>query len=132
MYSLEDVFIQGENDRATYGSSYAGKRCLLKLGIMLNKFPNSIEILNTSRGGDHYKELTEEEYKFFFENGWEKGVLLTSMGNYLRKLNMIEDRIQEEINTRKNDKHIQGLKVSREKILQKYSLRKQQIINLHE
>jgi len=99
---------------------------------MLNKFPNSIEILNTSRGGDHYKELTEEEYKFFFENGWEKGVLLTSMGNYLRKLNMIEDRIQEEINTRKNDKHIQGLKVSREKILQKYSLRKQQIINLHE
>lgn len=99
---------------------------------MLNKFQNSIQILNTSRGGDYYKELTEEEYNIFLLNGWEKGVLLISMGNYLRKLKMIENRIKIEINTRKNDKYIRGLKTSRDKILNLYSIRKQQIKSINE
>ena len=40
---------------------------------------------------------------------------------------MIEDRIRNEVNTRKNDKHIKKLKSSRENLLINYSKRKQQL-----
>ena len=41
---------------------------------------------------------------------------------------MIENRIQDEMNTRKNDKYIKSLKISREKTLKKYSA-KQKLLN---
>tara|TARA_R110002020_G_scaffold73207_10_gene187740 strand:+ start:833 stop:1231 length:399 start_codon:yes stop_codon:yes gene_type:complete len=132
VYSLEDLYNQAVQDSSSYKFSHSGKEGIIKLGFMLNKFPNNIQILNTSRGGDYYKELTQEEYSIFRLNGWEKGVLLISMGNYLRKLEMIEDRIKIEINTRKNDKYIKGLKTSRDKILNLYSIRKQQIKSINE
>ena len=40
---------------------------------------------------------------------------------------MIEFRIRNEVNTRKNDKHIQKLKSSRDNLLIKYSKRKLQL-----
>ena len=49
------------------------------------------------------------------------------MMNCKRKLNLIEERIRAEVNTRKNDKHIQKLKTTRENLLLKYSKRKQQL-----
>jgi hypothetical protein len=130
--SKEDLYLQAMQDLSAHRFLHSGKQCIVKLGFMLNKFQNDIEILNTNRGGDYYKELTKEEYDIFFQNGWELGVLLNSMGNCLRKLDMIEDRIKNEINTRKNDKYIQGLKTSREKALHIYSKRKQQIEIINE
>lgn len=132
VYSLEDLYNQAMHDLGSHKFSHSGKMGIIKLGFMLNKYPSRMEILNTSRGGDYYKELTHEEYDTFYLNGWEKGVLLISMGNCLRKLNMIEDRIKIEINTRKNDKYIRGLKTSRDKILNLYSIRKQQIKSINE
>ena len=44
---------------------------------------------------------------------------------------MIEGRIQNELNTRKNDKHIQSLKASREKVLRKYAERKKLLSQLN-
>jgi hypothetical protein len=69
--------------------------------------------------------------KIFNQHGWKKGVLLFSMQTYKRKLSMIEVRIQQEMNSRKNDKFIKGLKVQREKILNKYSNRQQQLNKLN-
>jgi|TARA_R110000765_G_scaffold112054_1_gene204026 hypothetical protein len=132
VYSLEEIYRQANEDSGSYRFSRRGKKVIIKLGFILNKYPSSIEILNTARGGDYYKELTKEEHTILSLNGWKLGILLVSMGNYLRKLNMIEERIKNEINTRKNDKHIQGLKTSREKILHLYSIRKQQIKNINE
>jgi len=132
VYSLEEIYHQANKDLGSHQFSHSGKTGIIKLGFILNKYRSSIEILNTARGGDYYKELTQEEYDIFTLNGWKLGVLLISMGNYLRKLSMIEDRIKNEINTRKNDKYIQGLKGSREKILHLYSIRKQQIKSINE
>ena len=52
------------------------------------------------------------------------------MMNCKRKLDLIEERIKREVNTRKNDKHIQRLKTSRENLLIKYSKRKKQLKQL--
>ena len=49
------------------------------------------------------------------------------MLNCKRKLNLIEQRIKKEVNTRKNDKHIQKLKATRENLLVKYSKRNKQL-----
>ena len=49
------------------------------------------------------------------------------MLNCKRKLNLIEQRIKKEVNTRKNDKHIQKLKTTRENLLIKYSKRNKQL-----
>ena len=45
------------------------------------------------------------------------------MMNYKRKLDLIEEKIKMEVNTRKNNKHIKKLKSSRENLLIKYSKR---------
>lgn len=53
--------------------------------------------------------------------GWRKGSILNNLENCKRKLEMIEERVKTEINTRKNDKYIQHLKNRRESILNKYT-----------
>ncbi len=131
MYTLEEIYQQAMEDQGAYHPKHSGKQGILKIGILLNKYSDRIEILNTTRGGDYFMELTPKEYSFFYENGWKKGVILTSMHNYERKLKMIEGRIQNELNTRKNDKHIQSLKASREKILRKYAERKKLLSQLN-
>ena len=99
----------------------------MSTGAKIQKFSDKIEILNMGRGGDYFMELNEEEYNFFSENGWSIGVEQLMLNNYMFKLGLIENRIKTEVNTRKNDKNIQNLKNRREKILQKYTERKQKL-----
>jgi len=44
-----------------------------------------------------------------------------NINNCLHKLQLIEDKMRLEVNTRKNDKFIKNLKTKREYILQRYS-----------
>ena len=44
-----------------------------------------------------------------------------NINNCLRKLQLIEDKMRLEVNTRKNDKFIKNLKTKREYILLRYS-----------
>ena len=39
--------------------------CILGMGVKIQKFENYIQILNTAKGGDYFKELNESEYQFF-------------------------------------------------------------------
>ncbi|HAI18202.1 MAG TPA: hypothetical protein DCM10_09365 [Xanthomarina gelatinilytica] len=57
----------------------------------------------------------------FLIDGWKVGCIKLSLSNCKHKLDMIEKKIQNEVNTRKNDKHIQNLKTRRENILLKYT-----------
>jgi len=93
-------------------------------GAKIQKFPDKIEILNMVKGGDYFKECSEEEYEVFFQYGWSIGADNVMLNNYNFKLTLIQEKIKQEVNTRKNDKHIQNLKNRREKILQKYTERK--------
>ena len=124
MYSIEEVYQQALEDSEGYHSLNKG---VINYGVKIQQFPSKTEILNCGRSGDYYQECNTEEYKLFFIHGWEKGGLRLSMMNCKRKLDMIEDNIRNEVNTRKNDKHIQKLKITRENLLIKYSKRKQQL-----
>jgi hypothetical protein len=90
-------------------------------GVKIQQFDDVIQILNMGKGGDYFKECNPDEYAFFYESGWRKGCAKVSMSNCLHKLSIIENRIKTELNTRKNDKHIQNLKSRREALLNKYT-----------
>ena len=62
--------------------------------------------------------------EIFYKYGWSIGADNIMLNNYNFKLKLIQEKIKQEVNTRKNDKHIQNLKNRREKILQKYTERK--------
>ena len=127
MYSIEEIYHQAEQDINSIKVSKTNGNSILNYGVKIQKFPTKTEILNCSRSGDYFKECNNEEYDLFFKYGWREGGIRLSMMNCKRKLNLIEERIRAEVNTRKNDKHIQKLKTTRENLLLKYSKRKQQL-----
>jgi hypothetical protein len=124
MYNIEDIFIQAQEDQHAISIPKTNGQSYMNNGVQIQKFPSKTEILNCSKSGDYYQECTEQEYEVFFMYGWKEGGIRLSMLNCKRKLDLIEDRIRTEVNTRKNDKHIQKLKVSRENLLIKYANRK--------
>ena len=79
------------------------------------------------KGGDYFKECDADEYYHFHLHGWKIGSIMISVDNCLYKLSVIESRIKTELNTRKNDKHIQNLKNRRENLLIKYTKLKNQL-----
>ena len=78
-----------------------------------------MNIFNTTKGV-FYQEITSEEYETFLEYGWVIGIHKMSLRNKKRKLNLIENKMRSEVNSRKNDKHIKSLKKYRKEILKEY------------
>ena len=95
--------------------------------MILHKYKEHITILNTTKNVGYYADATPDELEYLFTYGWKKGVLMIALDNYKRKLDIIEFKIKNEMNTRKNDKFIRGLKNSRDKLLLKYTKRKSEL-----
>ena len=127
MYSLFNLFDQAKQAHKSIHMKTEKVESVINNGAKIQKFPDRIEILNMGKGGDYFSECNEKEYNFFTKNGWSAGTEYLLISNYEFKLQLIQDRIKEEINTRKNDKHIQNLKNRREKILNKYTKRKRKL-----
>ena len=127
MYNVEDIYIQAFNDSNSLKIEKPNVNSVLNYGVKIQKFNSKTEILNCSRSWDYFQECNEEEYNLFFKYGWREGSLRLSLMNYKRKLEVVEENIKKEVNTRKNDKHIQKLKTTRENLLLKYSNRNKQL-----
>jgi hypothetical protein len=124
MYSVEEVYEQAQKD---YKAIKPNEHSVINNGVKIQQFPSKTEILNCGRSGDFFQECNKEEYKIFFKYGWREGGIRLSMLNCKRKLDIVEQKIKMEVNTRKNDKHIQKLKNTRESLLLKYSNRNKQL-----
>ncbi len=122
-YSLEDIWVQALED--TYAISLDGKgyqsRMVYGLKIVKDDETNQIELINATRGGDYYREINAEELEVFLEKGWRYGVYVLSLSNYRLKLDIIEQKIHKEMNSRKSKKQIDILKGSRKRVMNKYS-----------
>ena len=127
MNSIEDIYNQAINHRGSLKIPMKSGYSVINYGVKIQKFLSKTEILNCGRNGDYFQECSNDEYELFFIHGWIKGGLRLSMMNYKRKLDLIETKIRNESNTRKNDKHIKKLKTNRENILIKYSKRQKQL-----
>ena len=127
-YSLEEIYEQAMNDNSSMHTTMSRGNAIINMGVKLQKFSSNI---NCSKGGDYFKELSSAEYEIFYNEGWKIGCIKTAMNNCLYKLDLIESRMKIEVNTRKNDKHIQNLKSRRENILHKYSKHNNKLLNLN-
>ena len=124
MYSKEDLFNQALEDMRAVRTPMHEGYGVINNGVKIQKFPSKIELINLSKGGSYYVECTEEEYNLFYKYGWKEGAIRLCISNTKRKLDMIEERIKNEVSTRKNNKHIESLKAKRTGLLNKYAMRK--------
>lgn len=130
MFKRKDIMIQALEDPKSIKNVLPKGVSVIGRGVKIQQFDDGIQILNMGKGGDYFKECSDEEYDFFYRDGWRKGCTQVSMSNCLHKLAIIESRIKTELNTRKNDKHIQNLKNRRETLLNKYTNLKTELNNL--
>lgn len=121
LFKRKDIMYQALEDAKTIKTIMSKGVSVIGRGVKLQQFDKRIEILNMGKGGDYFKECNEEEYEMFQIHGWRKGALLVGMNNCKHKLDIIEVRIKTELNTRKNDKHIQNLKNRRDTLVNKYA-----------
>ena len=123
MYSLDEVFSQSLEDNNSACLDAKGYQARISCGIKIVKDDHTKEviILNTTLGGDFYKEITKEQYKLFTSEGWLKGLHTLALNNFKNKLDKIESKIKVEVNSNNNLKHIQKLKEARERILIRYN-----------
>ena len=132
MFTLNDILSQALNQHKTILSVQPTGCNVINMGVKIQKFNERIEILNMGKGGSYYKECNPIEYSYFKESGWNIGCVKLGISNCLYKLELIENKIKTEVNTRKNDKHIKNLKNKREQALHKYAelqLKLKSIIN---
>ena len=123
MYTeLHNVFEEAQSYCNTANLDGIDYKARLSYGIKIVKYDedDSIVIYNTSKGGDYYEELTEEQYDVFFKEGWKVGVLKMALERYTNKLTLIENKIKEEINGRNNANYLNFLKETRTQTLNNY------------
>ena len=130
MFKRSDIMKQALEDPKSIKNILPKGVSVIGRGVKIQEFEDGIQILNMGKGGDYFKECSNEEYDFFYRDGWRKGCTQVSMSNCLHKLSIIESRIKTELNTRKNDKHIQNLKNRRETLLNKYTNLKSELNKL--
>jgi len=120
MYTLAEVFEQAMNDRGSVKISHKKSLSALSNGSKISKFEDCIQILDVT-GLEYYKEFTDDQYRVMLKNGWKDGCYLLTIENCKAKLDLIEQSIRQEVNSRKNDKHIRHLKSRRENILKRFT-----------
>ena len=123
MYSLTQVFQQAIEDDACGGLDSLDCRARILNGIKIveDNETKEVVILNTTIGGDYYREISVAEYEVFKAKGWRYGLNVLSLSNYRRKLDNVEDRIKKELNGRKSTKNIANAKANRQRIMENYS-----------
>ena len=131
MYSIGQLYSQAAQDNSmrierNENVSY------INVGVKISKYPSKTEILNCSKNGDYFQEITSDEYRMFYNRGWYEGCIILAIANCTRKLNMIKVKMQEEVNQRKNDKFIKNLKTKREFVMNRYSYYSQKLIKLNQ
>ena len=70
-----------------------------------HRHANIIE--DMQRGGNYYQEITPEEYELFRKEGWRKAVFQIALKKYQDKVNKINESIQKEANSKKNQRSLQ-------------------------
>ena len=131
MHSLESIFAKALGVVVESSDAELENEMVIRMGVKITKIKGLIKIINMSRGGSYYQECSADEYTLFHKYGWKQGCVHLALENCIYKLGLIEDRIKLEVNTRKNDKHIQKLKTSRENLLINYSKRQKQLNKLN-
>lgn len=120
------VFNQAYNDRLGVRITTKDSVSVIYRGVKVENKDNNVRVLNMALNGDFYMEITDKQYKVFFEHGFRRGVYEVCMENYKRTLETLSQDIRKEVSKRNNVKHYDALKEYRNTIMNKIS----EVINL--
>ena len=127
--TLNEVFEQAKHDSCASildGDGYEA-RILHGCKILRDNDTGKVTLLNTQLKGDYYEPLKKDDIEVFQQKGWRCGIYVLSLNNYRSKLNKVEKAIHKEMNGKRNPKHIQSLKSSRERFMNRYIFIKQKL-----
>jgi hypothetical protein len=119
-YSILDIWKQAEEDYSCVNSSFGKKKSYIYKGIKIEKTADHIKIYNTKSYQIQYSEISGEDYYYFHTKGFREGVKKILKQVYINKINILNDLIKKELNTRNNKKHFKSLKFKRDNLLIKY------------
>ena len=133
MRTLEEIFIEAVNDRNSAIVDGDGYEARLLYGIRISRDNKTQEIVleDSSSSGDYYNELSDEYYQVFLDNSWKYGVYVLSLSNIRRKLDLIEIKIMDEVNTRNNEKYIKQQNQSKDNLLNRFATINNKLIKLN-
>jgi hypothetical protein len=117
---MEQVFKQASLDGISTRLTTPVSESYIYKGVKIIKDEDGIRVLNTKFNGDYYQEVTNEEYAIFEKNGWRTGCYLVATSNNRKALNIISEKIQEEIKTMKNLKRYNMLVRYREVVINRF------------
>ena len=117
---MEQVFKQASRDGLSTRLTTPVSESYIYKGVKIIKDEDGVRILNTKFNGDYYQEVTNEEYAIFEKNGWRVGCYLVATRNNRKALNIISEKIQEEIKTMKNLKRYNMLVRYREIVINRF------------
>ena len=117
----EQIFNQAYNDRLGVKITTPDSVSVIYRGVKVQNNDGNVRVLNMSLNGDFYMEITEEQYKVFFEKGFRQGVYEVCMANYKRTLDILSGDIRKEVSKRNNVKHYDALKEYRTTVMNKIS-----------
>lgn len=128
-YTAQEVVEQALTDSQSIRVDGDGYEARISSGckVLRDKLSGQIVFKCTSRGGEWYSKLRENEIKVLLENGWRIGVDKLSLSNIRIKLDRVEELIKREMNDRRNPKHIQHLKKMRDNLIIKYNFFKSKL-----
>jgi len=123
MYTVQEVMEQALTDSQSIRVDGDGYEARISSGFKAtrDKLSGQVVFKCTSRGGEWYSKLRENEIEVLLENGWRIGVDVLSLSNIRIKLDRVEELIKREMNERRNPKHIQHLKKMRDNLIIKYN-----------
>tara|TARA_R110000772_G_scaffold81749_3_gene173718 strand:- start:219 stop:590 length:372 start_codon:yes stop_codon:yes gene_type:complete len=119
--NIEEVWKQAESFSKCINLSNVNEKAYMYKGIKIIKRDGKIKIFSTQNSQMQYHEMNPEEYKFFGDLGFVDAVHIVVKKTYKRKIDLINDKIKAEVNTRNNKKHYDSLKLKRETLINKYS-----------
>jgi len=117
---MEQVFKQASQDGLSTRLTTPTSEAYIYKGVKIIKDEDGVRVLNTKFNGDYYHEVTSEEYAIFEKNGWRVGCYIVATSNNRKALNMISEKIQEEIKTMKNLKRYNMLVKYRDTVIHRF------------
>jgi|TARA_B100000780_G_scaffold188633_2_gene132621 hypothetical protein len=118
---LYEVWEEAEQDRLAIKMSTPDEEAILYKGIKIIYHRYGIRIYNTKKGSFTYPEIEYDDYLYFIDNGFRKGVYYILKRTYQDQITTINAKIQSEVNQRNNKKHYDSLKLKRDNIINKYT-----------
>lgn len=117
---MEQIFNQAGSDLLSTRLTTPDSESYIYKGVKIIKDEKGVRILNTKFNGDYYQEVTKEEYAIFEKNGWRVGCCFVATTNNRKALNIISEKIQEEIKTMKNLKRYNMLVKYRDVVIHRF------------